>query len=111
MAGTLGIEPSANSPIFQARGNGRHGGIRLRIRLRTEWDNWADIERTNPGMAALVLPHVNVPQAGICKGQGGLGHRFPGARKCEDASVRIVPHVSVEEEATWNLPNGRTHAV
>ena len=58
MAGTLGIEPSANSPIFQARGNGCHGGIRLRIRFRTKWDNWADIERANPGMAALVLPHV-----------------------------------------------------
>ena len=63
------------------------------------------------GMAALVLPHVNMPQTGICEGQGGLRHRFPRSRKCEDASVRIVPHVSVEEEATWNLPNGRTHAV
>jgi hypothetical protein len=52
-----------------------------------------------------------MPQTGICEGQGGLRHRFPRSRKCEDASVRIVPHVSVEEEATWNLPNGRTHAV
>jgi hypothetical protein len=40
-----------------------------------------------------------------------VGYRFPGARKRKDASVCIVPDVSVEEEASWNLPNGRTHAV
>lgn len=107
----MGIEPSADPSILEARSNGRHSGIGFRIGFRAEWDNWAYIERSNPGMAALVLPHVNIPEADIGEGQGGVGYRFPGARKRKDASVCIVPDVSVEEEASWNLPNGRTHAV